>query len=275
MIVQGNIIFTVPLTEKSYIHGKELKVWEWETGRLIREISLPEGHSALAIQGDTALSGSGDGMVRVLRISTQEVVSTFKGHSDCIHALALHGNIALTASQDSTVRVWNWATGALLTDFRLHESHVIDVKVQGDIAFSASQDCTVKVWYWATGKLITDFCLHQDLVHAVIVQGEVAFSASAREVFAWNWRTGKWLASFVTDSFLIYSLALEPDHQILLVGTISGDVHVLRIIGMRRMLKPVIPQSPSPRQEMGAKKQKKRGQGRGNHGRNAVKKPAR
>lgn len=94
------------------------------------------------------------------------------------------------------------------------------------------------MWHWVDGALVTSFEQHSRSVNSIALTGKLICSVSTdRTVKAWRWATGEVLATFTAD-LPLYSLALEPEHGILLAGDRDGHVHVLRVVGLDHLLFP-------------------------------------
>jgi len=108
------------------------------------------GHSswvtAVAIQGDTIVSGSVDMTVKVWDLATGELRKTLRGHSSTVTAVAIQGDTIVSGSYDKTMNVWDLTTGELKETIEGHSSAVYSVAIQGDTIVSGSDDKTVKVW---------------------------------------------------------------------------------------------------------------------------------
>jgi WD40 repeat protein len=63
--------------------------------------------------GDLVASGGMDSQVQIWNSDTGECISTFKGHTNWVHAVDWDkdGNRVLSRSDDGTARIWNCETG--------------------------------------------------------------------------------------------------------------------------------------------------------------------
>jgi hypothetical protein len=92
------------------------------------EVRRFEGHKkgawgvAFSPDGRYALSGAGDGIVRLWEVATGREVRQFSGHNQPVDDVAFSpdGRQALTASNDGTVRLWDVQTGK---EIRVLEAH--------------------------------------------------------------------------------------------------------------------------------------------------------
>jgi hypothetical protein len=94
----------------------------------VGEVRRFEGHTngafgvAFSPDGRYALSGAGDGNVRLWEVATGRVVRQFSGHNGPVGGFAFSpdGRQALTASYDQTARLWDVQTGRPPCSFREH-----------------------------------------------------------------------------------------------------------------------------------------------------------
>jgi GTPase SAR1 family protein len=127
-----------------------------------RSISL--GHTgpvyavAVAPDGATAVSGSGDATVRVWELASGECLRVLEGHTDWVRAVAVgpDGTTAVSGADDRTVRVWDLASGECrrVLEGHTNEVNAVAVAPDGATAVSGSDDGTVRVWDLASGQCL-------------------------------------------------------------------------------------------------------------------------
>jgi WD40 repeat protein len=89
-----------------------VRIWDADSGaprRVLEDdmgmVNAVAGHPA----DDLLASGSVDGLVRVWRFSSGELLDRRAGHVESVEALAASRDLFVSASFDQTVRVWSWA----------------------------------------------------------------------------------------------------------------------------------------------------------------------
>ena len=90
---------------------KEVKLWEAETGRLLRTF---EGHTekvnsvCFSPDGQRSLSGSRDGTLKLWEALTGCCLRTFDEHTDGVRSVCLdtRTQYALSGSEDGTLKLW-------------------------------------------------------------------------------------------------------------------------------------------------------------------------
>jgi len=78
---------------------------------------------AFAPDGNSILSGSGDGTLKLWNTNTGEIIRTFQGHTVNVYSVAFapDGNTALSGSNDNTLKLWNVKTGEVIRTFQGHK----------------------------------------------------------------------------------------------------------------------------------------------------------
>jgi WD40 repeat protein len=97
-----------------WIMDRVVRLWDVETGRLIRELSGLSG-TAVAFSSDGRWLASAGGDVKVWEVATGAEVRTLHPPSTALDvAFSADGRWIFTTSEDSGTRVWNFQTGELM-----------------------------------------------------------------------------------------------------------------------------------------------------------------
>ena len=224
----------------------ESKAWPWlrplttslapPGGPLIRTF---EGHTSwihavtLTPDGRCAISGSGDGTLRVWDLEGNRSVRSFARHTGPIKAVAItpNGRRAVSASSDHTLRVWDLESGRSLRTLRGHRNPVshITITSQGCRAISASSGRTLRVWDLQSGRSVRTLVAHTKQVNALTVtpDGRHAITASADQTLrVWDLENGQLMRSLEGHSDSVNALAVTPDGRCAISA--SAD-HTLRV----------------------------------------------
>lgn len=167
-------------------------------------IRVCEGHGkgvagvAMSALGTRAVSGGGDGEVRVWDLLTGECERALKDHLAPVTSVALtpDGARAVTGSEDKTVRVWDIRSGECVRTLEGHAGGVWNVAVSPDgrQLASASLDASVRVWELATGRCCQSSMLHKGWVLNVVwsPDGRRVFSGGHdKTLVAWDVASGR------------------------------------------------------------------------------------
>ena len=132
--------------------GSSGKLWNQETGELIRTFEAKSSINAVAISPDGKFLATGirDNGVKLWNLRTGEFISTFTGHLGevmCVNFSPDSQTLA-SGSWDKTIKLWNLRTGELIDTFTGHSDKVwaIAFSADGKTLASGSQDGTIKIW---------------------------------------------------------------------------------------------------------------------------------
>jgi WD40 repeat protein len=158
-----------------------IRIWEAASGEEVSYIQVGTHIRALAfLEGtETILSGSVSGRIKLLSISTGEILSDFDGHAAQINSLEISSveQVLLSASDDHTLRVWDLMTGECRFILEGHVGRVRDLALNGKTAVSVAEDSTVRIWDMTNGVQLAVFTGESPFLSC-------SFSADARRVIA-------------------------------------------------------------------------------------------
>jgi WD40 repeat protein/tetratricopeptide (TPR) repeat protein len=234
-----------------------VRVWDLATGKEERRFT---GHErwvnsvAVTPDGKYVVSGSHDNTVRLWELATGKEVRRFTGHEAAVISVAVapdgryivSGSGGVWANKDwvkidNTVRLWELATGKEVRRFTGHEYAVSSVAVTPDGKYVVSGiDDGVRLWDLATGKEVRRFMGHQDWVRSVAVtpDGKYIVSGSGGKwvnkawvesdttVRVWDLATGKEVRRFTGHEGPVNSVAVTPDGQYVVSGSVDNTVRV-------------------------------------------------
>jgi WD40 repeat protein len=224
--------------------GDIMRLWERETGRLIRRIEQVGGRvltTAISRDGRRALSAGQDKIVRLWDIDSGKLVRELKGHTEWVFSVAFSrdgkraystsgGTDPWTDGSDSAVRVWDLETGKEIRKLEGHKGRVFGVAVSPDgKRLLSSGDTSVILWDSESGKEVRRFRGHTALMSnvAFLPDGRRAVSASFdRTIRLWDLESGQELCRFIGHPREVTWVAVSPDGRRLLSSDYNG--HELR-----------------------------------------------
>lgn len=198
-----------------------------EDGRLLHSLyGHVMGVWALALSGNTLVTGGCDRDVREWDLATGSCRKILRGHTSTVRCLAMSGpSIAVSGGRDATVRVWDLARGR--SSYRLtgHTGSVRRLEVVGNYIISASYDCTARIWRLDTGELVHTLAGHFNQIYSLAVNDNIVATGSMdHTVRLWDLHTGASLAVLQGHSALVGQLQLFGDK--LLSGGSDGALRL-------------------------------------------------
>jgi WD40 repeat protein/serine/threonine protein kinase len=189
--------------------------------------------------GRSALSGSGDGAVRVWDLDLGRLRTSLDEHRDLVATIVVSrdGTRALTASADGTAKLWDLAAGQCLQALVGHSDRVTCAALVGDDghALTGSSDSTLRLWDLRTGRLLQTMRAHEGPVHALAVapDGRSALSsggsADGHSIVWWDLNAFEARRVLVGHRQPVVSLALRPDGTRVASGSQDGVVRIWQL----------------------------------------------
>jgi len=205
----------------------------------LRQQRVLSGHSdsiwclALSADGQTLVSGSADGTMKVWNVATARVVQTLTGHTQPVLSIALsaNGQRLASGSADRTVKVWDLSNSQEVYSFVAHTDNVrgIALSANGRILVSGSRDRTIKVWDLSTGLEIGTLTGHTDDVTSVVISsdGRLLVSGSFDQTIkVWDLPTGRERCALTGHTGPVWSVALSSDKQCVVSGSADGTIKI-------------------------------------------------
>jgi F-box and WD-40 domain protein 1/11 len=110
-------VYTIQLKNSSLVSGsadKSIRIWNTDTGRLVRPPLMGHEASVLCVQfdarpdQDVIISGSADSTIIVWRFSTGRIMNRLIGHHDKpVLSLSFDDDFLVAGGKDDTLRIWN------------------------------------------------------------------------------------------------------------------------------------------------------------------------
>lgn len=212
-----------------------LKIWSEKNLSLIRTIPLDSGPAtALAIDGNSALTGHADGEVTLWDTSTGRKRSSYRRNEADVWSLAFAGDNThfLTATHDWKVTLWDATQeSAPLHVFDGHENAVqaLAFAPAGALVASGGADKTVKLWNLSTLDLVRTYRGARDFITSVAISPDGRLIAAASldgSIRVWSTSSRSLRRRFSGHNAAINQIAFAPDSQHLVSAGSDGTVRL-------------------------------------------------
>ncbi|KAJ1477020.1 WD40-repeat-containing domain protein, partial [Baffinella frigidus] len=177
--------------------------------------------------------------VKVLRLSTGDVVMNLAGHSDAVNAVAYSpdGKRIISGSSDHTIRIWDAFSGA---DLHVLTGHTDKVRalaicgVEGATLVSGGHDRVLRVWDLRTNEevraLVADQQDHEDVITCVALSPDgthVASGSHDKSVLVWDITPAglEQTLSLRGHVIFVYAVAWSPDGRT--IASLAGRALVV------------------------------------------------
>lgn len=201
-------------------------------------VGILQGHQgrvwsiAFSPDGQTIVSGSEDGTLKLWDVRTGACLKTWTGHDHWVKSVAYSADGVWIASGsfDGAVKVWQAATGTCYHTWQNHQNTVTAVAfcpaapAEGrskNLLVSSSYDQTLKFWDIATGSCLKTWQAHRNRIWSVAFSPGGNLLASGGEDHStrlWDVQTGYSCKTWKGHTNGILSLAVRPDQSLLATG---------------------------------------------------------
>lgn len=211
-------------------------VWDLASGNKLHTLKGHEAPiTALAVTADSkcVVSASLDKKLVLWDIISGNQRHQFDGHGDGVTDVAITGNYVLSSSRDHSILLWDIQTGRVVRHFGGHKGWVNSLALTNDGFITASDDGTIKIWHLEKDTPLRSLEGHTHWVWDIALAGDYLFSVSSDKTLRmWKLEDGENIATFTSDSPLI-SCTLSSDGKTIIAGSQAGQLHLLRIEGVK------------------------------------------
>mgnify|MGYP001463936543 CR=1 FL=1 len=212
-----------------------LKIWSANNLSLVRTIPLEAGPAtALAIHGDSALTGHADGHITLWDTPTARKRASYRRNEADVWSLAFAGDSMhfLAATHDWKVTLWDASREtAPLHVFDGHENAVqaLAYAPAGSLVASGGADRTVKLWNLSNLNLVRTYRGARDFITSVAISpdGKLIAAASLDGSFrVWSTSSRSQRRRFAGHTGAINQIAFAPDSRHLVSAGSDGTVRL-------------------------------------------------
>jgi WD40 repeat protein len=221
---------------------KTIKLWDAESGRIIRTFSGHTGGIAgLAFSPDNRrmASCSADKAIKLWDVETGREIRTLTGHGEFVNSVKFSpdGRRIVSSADDKTIKIWEVETGKVIRTLSGHSDEVWDVlwSSDGKLIASGSKDKTIKLWNAESGQLLRTLTGHSGSVYDIVFSPDakrlVSCSGEDKTIRIWETETGRPVKTIQAEVDEFFSLAYSPDGKrfasgALYAGEDDGGDHI-------------------------------------------------
>jgi hypothetical protein len=224
-------------------YDNTVKVWNAETGALIRTLGHTSVVSSVAFSPDGSRIAAGDDTVKVWDVETGILIRTLSSPVATV-AFGPDGGRIASGSWDGAVKVWDAGTGALIRTlgppgwvralirlFPGHEDFVdfVTFSPGGDRIAASRSNGAIKIWNAETGALIRTVRDRNKTARSVAFSPDGSRIASGAYgcIVVWNAETGALIRTFSGPNWSSYKYAtFNPGGDRIAAGSDDRTVKV-------------------------------------------------
>lgn len=192
---------------------------------------------AITPDGQTVVSGSHDGTIKVWDLATGKCRATLLGHTSYVYGVAItpDGCTVVSGSNDKTLKVWDLATGECRATLLGHFDLIYSVAItpDGRTVVSSSEDKTLRIWDLATGECRATLEGHVGLVYraAITPDGRTIVSGSGDNTLkVWDLTTGKCHATLEGHKNIVTGVAITPDGRTVVSSSADNTLKIWDLV---------------------------------------------
>lgn len=168
-----------------------------------------------ANDSDTLVAACGDQRIRIVRISTSQVIKSLEGHHGMIRSLALSPDQRTLVSSgfDGQIRAWRLSTGTLVAKATSSVKEIFTVATGGSWVASAGASPTLFLWQLSDLRSIVEIDSPAQSITHLAAGGRGEFLAAAGRpgyLAVWNPRTTRLIRQYPNLISPITGLAFHP-----------------------------------------------------------------
>ena len=234
-------------------------IWEVETGKLIKRITvepkdiimkgmIPEldhkfpnslGPGAFMDDGNTLLTGSTDGLIRILDMNSFTFIDTLFGHKGPVNNIVLsdNGKFLASGSWKNELIIWDLESLKILHYLKTKQHSAYSLKfMNNDKYLFSAGGSLIKIWDIESETIIKTFEGQKGMQQCKFSPDGKYLASCAEDHTVWlrNFETGEIVWKYRGPKLEISTLDFSPDGKYLAVGTPESDILIWKLDDLTR-----------------------------------------
>lgn len=149
-----------------------IRVWDFKTSRLIKEIKAHNERSKLILSDDYLISYSSDTKIKIWNADNYEILHTFDNHNSyvCDAILVPNSPFLITTSIDGQILKWDYKIGEFISTITNTTAGIQGISLDNGYLLATSDDNHVYAFDIENNSQIAEFHVEED------IYGEAIFS---------------------------------------------------------------------------------------------------
>ncbi|ABA24807.1 WD-40 repeat-containing protein (plasmid) [Trichormus variabilis ATCC 29413] len=219
--------------------AKSIKLWNPNTGKLLRTLSGQAFTVGFSPDGQILASGSQDGSLNLWDVQTGKLIRTLQHSEPVLGVVFSPDGQTLVSNLDlgSIIRLWNWRTGEIIRikddpdayqkGFENFKTQPATFSLDGQTLFATSgSGSLLQSWNLKTSKRTGSFEAKSSINAVAISPDGNTLATGIRDnaIKLWNINDGKLIHTLTGHKGQVRTVAFSPDRTLLASGSSDGTV---------------------------------------------------
>lgn len=229
-------------------------IWEVETGKQIKRLSveprkvkmngiIPEldyelpnslGPGTFNLSGDLLFTGSTDGLIRILDMSSFEFIDTLYGHKGPASGFAIssNGKVMATGSWQNELIIWDLEKLKVLRYIKTKENSAYSLRfIDTDLYLFSAGANSINIWDIESETIIKKIEGQHGMQQCEFSPDGKYLASCAEDYTVWlrDYETEEVIWKYRGPKMEISTLTFSPDGKYLTVGTPESDILIWKL----------------------------------------------